>query len=59
MPYDKKTYDSEWKKANMEQINVRVHKGGREKLQLIATLEGKSLNRLILDMLEERYNIEL
>lgn len=41
-------------KANYDDIKVRVPKGDREKYKTFAESQGKSLNALIVELLEER-----
>ena len=43
-------------KANYDDIKVRVPKGDREKYKTFAESQGKSLNALIVELLEERMN---
>lgn len=41
-------------KANYDNITVRVSKGAREKYKSFAESQGKSLNALIVELLEEK-----
>ena len=43
-------------KANYDDIKVRVPKGKREEYKTLAESQGKSLNQLIVDLLEESLN---
>lgn len=40
--------------AKLDEIKVRVPKGDREKYKAFAESQGKSLNALIVELLEER-----
>ncbi len=41
-------------KANYDDIKVRVPKGNREKYKTFAESQGKSLNALIIELLDEK-----
>lgn len=43
-------------KANYDDIKVRVQKGEREKYKKFAEDQGKSLNQLIVELLEREMN---
>lgn len=41
---------------NYDQVSLRIPKGTREKYKAFAESQGKSLNALIVELLEERMN---
>ena len=41
---------------NYDQVSLRIPKGTREKYKSFAESQGKSLNALIVELLEERMN---
>ena len=42
--------------AKFDNIRIRVPKGDREKYKLFAKSQGKSLNALIIELLDEKMN---
>lgn len=55
----KVTANQRWKKENTDQIQLRVKKGKRDELKIIASMHGTNVNRLFLDAVSEKYGIEL
>lgn len=59
MQFDKRAYDAEFQRRAYDDIRLRVPKGCKAVLQQIADDNGLSVTRLIIEALEDRYNIDL
>ena len=59
MAFDQVEYNSEYKRKNYDKIRVFVRKGAKAVLKDIAKRNNTSLNKLILQAVEEEYNIDL
>ena len=59
MGFDENNYNTEWKKSKTDSIILRVPKGKKAELQALAKDEGKSLTKLIIEAVEEKYLIDL
>ena len=57
--FNETKYKTEFNKNNYDNIMVRVKKGKRSELQKIAEKENISLNKMFIDAVKEKYNIEL
>lgn len=52
-------YKDEWAKNNYDRIIVNAPKGVKAQLQLLATLNETSVNKLILQALEKMYGLDI
>lgn len=59
MAFDQVAYTTEFKRQNYDKIRLIVRKGGKAVLKDIAKKNNTSLNKLILQAVEEEYNIDL
>ena len=50
---------TEYIQQHYDQFSLRMPKGDRERYKVLAEEKGKSLNQLIIDLLDHEYQIEL
>lgn len=59
MAFDQNKYIDDWTKANTDRVTIKIPKGKKELLQQTAQEYDKSMNQLVVQALEEQYNLDL
>ena len=59
MAFDQNTYNEDFRKANYDRLIVLVRKGAKDVLKDIAKRNGTTVSKLIVQAVEEEYNIDL
>lgn len=49
----------EWEKENYDQVTIRIPKGKKNEIKLLASIYGKSVNRIVVDAVNQVYNLDL
>ena len=59
MAFNENDYNTSYKKANYDRLNVLLPKGSKTALQSEAAKREKSVNALITEALEKQYGLDL
>lgn len=57
--FDKAEYDKQFLKDNYDTIALRIPKGRKNDLKILAALHDTSVNRLIVEAIESYYHVDL
>lgn len=59
LAFNQTEYIDEWNRKNIDRVTIKIPKGKKNVLKTLADKHNTSVNQLVINAVEEQYNVDL